>query len=278
MIFRDPRLRLTVGVTLLIALALLLILPQLDEDIQFPVVVAVAVGTGILQMVLIFWRSPRRTSLLEAQRAFINGDYRRAAQLLELHLKIVDQQDKTPDVKALTLLGNTYRQLGRLNESENTLRQALTIAPEHNFPLYGLGRTLLARGEYSHAAEYIEQSLEKGGRKAIRTELALALYYAEADEATIVQICKKALRVLNIEKHRALMAGYLLYNLYQNQPDIEEHERLFAQRIMHNSTDGLAFWRGEASRHAHTDFGKRLTRDIQALKSLLKEQVPDAAR
>lgn len=152
------------------------------------------------------------------------------------------------------LLGNTYRQLGDLEHSEEALRTALQVKPSYHFPLYGLGRTLLAQGKYSEASRLIEQSLQAGAPPVVRFDLAHALYRAgRMEEAReLLQTAPAA----EEEAHRTLMTGYLLHKL--NGSDFPDAAMIEA---------GLAFWQAEARRFVHTVYGQAVLSDVQEMQS-----------
>jgi tetratricopeptide (TPR) repeat protein len=219
----------------------------------------VFVVTSWFQIGALFYRRRPTGPLADAQRLFVEGKFDEAAALLE------SLPDESAQVK--TLLGNTYRQLGRLKDSEVVLRKALTSPALKSgkavaFPLYGLGRTLLASGDFPGAAQTITEALESGGRKVIRADLALALYLS-GDESAAVEAAKSIAGMLQIESYRALMVNYLLHHLAEDPQ---------AMDVMRRSSDGLEFWKSEARRFADTDYGKRLAQEIEIMERLLASE------
>src|SRR5690606_41814399 len=108
-----------------------------------------------------------------------------------------------------TLLGNTYRQLGQLAESEAVLSEAVARAPEHYFARYGFGRTLLSRGEYAAAVESIAEAVRLGAPQIVQLDLAEAYYrLARKDDATALLE-----NVRTHEPHRALMQANSFYRM-----------------------------------------------------------------
>ncbi|MBI5928838.1 MAG: tetratricopeptide repeat protein [Chloroflexi bacterium] len=269
-LWRDPRLRLAFGLSIVMAIVLLVVLGQAKSGDRVPLVVGFAGVLALLQVGILLKGGGRQTSLLKAQQAFVDGRYIEAVQLLESQLEQSRASGSSLDIKALTVLGNTYRQLGRLDESAALLQQAVEQFPGKDFPVYGLGRTRLAQGYYHEAAQLIEQALSLGARKVIRADLALALYYAGADQSRIIEVAYQTGRVLNVESYRALMVNYLLYRLADQSN--HEAEVQLAKRVMHNMVGGLVYWQGEAKRHAATDFGQRLTADVARIEAILKEE------
>ena len=149
-----------------------------------------------LQLGALFFR-PRPMGLFpDAQAAFMHGDYETAIG----KLKTLLAQDGD-HVQGITLLGNAYRQSGDVETSERILREAVEKFPTEDFPLYGLGRTLLVSGQYHAAAEMIRQALEHGGRKPLRADLALALFLADESNEALAQ-AQQAAKILSLEAHR----------------------------------------------------------------------------
>jgi tetratricopeptide (TPR) repeat protein len=267
-IWRDPRLRLTFGLSLVMALMLLVALNRTEKDDRIPLVVFFVGVMALIQTAILLRGSRQRGVLAKAQQAFVNGNYEEAASLLEDTLVQTRQNGRVPDVKMLTVLGNTYRQLGQLAKSEALLREAVEKFQGQDFPIYGLGRTRLAQGDYAEAALLIEQALAQGSRKVIRADLALALFYGGADSAKVIETARQATRVLNLENYRALMVNYILYKNY-NEGSQQEIE--LAKRVIRNMVAGLIYWQGEAKRHATTPYGQRLAADLAEMETILND-------
>jgi tetratricopeptide (TPR) repeat protein len=212
------------------------------------------IGLAIMIQVVFMWGNRGMVApFKKAQNAFVEGDFEMTCALLE-QLRTTGKAN----IQALTLLGNAYRQLGMLDESETVLREALEIQPLHYFPLYGFGRTLLAKGNYEEAAVAISQALEAGAPPVIQFDLGNIRYrQGLMDEARQLL---EATRPLIDEPYRALMADYLLFRLgVGNSPT----------RELINS--GLPFWCASSEQCSHTAYGEALIQDIQQLQALLKE-------
>lgn len=246
-------------------LAILLVLALfLGSIIAFgPAELRGGVGVGFFIVVialqaLILWgsRGAMMTPYGQAQHAFINGDFAAAQRLLSDHL-----QQHPEDVRALTLLGNTYRQLGLLPESRAILSRALNIAPEHYFPLYGFGRTLLSEGQYAEAAAQIERALAAGAPSVIQFDFAEALYHA-GERQHAVEVLREVRSKLR-EPYRQLMAQHLLH---QAGVDVQPTPELIRE--------GLPYWEASAERFQTTSYGIRLGEIVTMLRSntYLKEQ------
>jgi tetratricopeptide (TPR) repeat protein len=247
---RDKRIRfaLLAGILGWIIMGLLVVV---TDGLTVPVWI-VFVVTSWLQIGALFYRRPMTGPLAEAQQLFVQGKFEVSASLLE---SLPDES-----VEGKTLLGNTYRQLGRLDESELILRKAL-IASDGNpaFPLYGLGRTLLAAGDFPGAVRAISEALDSGGRKVIRADLALA-HYLNGDESAAVEAAKSVAGMLQIEAYRVLMVNYLLHHLDGDAR---------APEMMRRASAGLDFWKSEARRFAETEYGRRLAQDIERMERVL---------
>lgn len=212
-------------------------------------------GALIAVQALLLWGSRRAmlTPYAQAQRAFIAGDFDAVLHLLE------PLTEESRDVRTLTLLGNAYRQLGRLEESHTILSRALNIAPEHYFPLYGFGRTLLSEGRYTEAAEMIERALTAGAPSVVRFDLAEA-YYRKGALDTARELLS-AVRPELQEPFRVLMADFLLYRM--DAADAPPTALI---------TAGLPYWEASLKRFAHSPYGAALEEDVAMLRTGLKEQ------
>lgn len=273
MILRDKRLQVAIGITVLMTMAIIALSSGQESDDVLPMVVGLVMMMGIAQIAILFWGNRhQKTPLGMARHEFLKGNYEMAAQLLEENVQRMREQDQMPDHNVLTLLGNTYRQLNRLDDSEMYLRESVSLNPTDKLGLYGLGRTLLTKGHYQEAAEYIDAALKNGGRKVIRVELALAYYYAGVDRDTLLKTLQGAARLLNLENYRALLVNYLLYHELHEQPQMNERELSTAHRMINKMASGIAYWEKQAAQYAATDYGRRLKQDVATLNTLLEEQ------
>ena len=192
------------------------------------------------------------TPFTQAQRLYLTEDFAGAQQILEELLAA-----GKADIRALTLLGNTYRQLGLLAESQEVLTKALSLDPADPFPLYGFGRTLLIRGMYAEAASVFEQALTAGAPAITTIDLGEALYRQGQFEraASVLRSYRAA-----DEPHRVLLVDYLLYRL-------GEQERPARERVQ----AGLSFWQETAQRFQHTPYGQQLAEDVRHMQALTEE-------
>jgi tetratricopeptide (TPR) repeat protein len=214
-------------------------------------------GLLIIAQVIFMWGSRGLVSTFtQAQRAYQDGDFETTCRLLE------DLRNRgKADADALTLLGNAYRQQGLLDESEVVLREALAMRPRHYFPLYGFGRTLLAKGLYDEAGEAIEKSLHFGAPPVVQCDLG-EIYYRRnlPDKASLLL---KMIRPQLNEPHRTLMADFLLFQMGVGEsPALELVEA------------GLPYWQASSERFRHTPYGLALSEDVRWMLSLKKEFKP----
>ncbi|MBL8156377.1 MAG: tetratricopeptide repeat protein, partial [Anaerolineae bacterium] len=89
------------------------------EAIRQPALIGL-IGSVIVAQVIFMWGNRHLvTPYTQAQRSYLAEDFPRAREILErLH------EAGKADVNSLTLLANTYRQLGDLDKSEEIVRKA----------------------------------------------------------------------------------------------------------------------------------------------------------
>jgi tetratricopeptide (TPR) repeat protein len=210
-------------------------------------------GLIIVMQVIIMWANRGMvTAYTKAQRAYLAGDFAGAAAILEQA-----RTDGKANMKMLTLLGNTLRQLGRLEESTVILEEALAIEPNHHFSLYGFGRTLLVKGSYAEAAMFIQQAVDSGAPDIVLLDLGEALFRA-GDHHLARGTLERAL-MTNDEPQRSLMAVYLLYCMDGNPPPADLLQA------------GLPYWQAQAERFAHTPYGQALAEDVRSMQAIMRE-------
>jgi tetratricopeptide (TPR) repeat protein len=235
-----------------IILLTLLILP---EDKRAFALIAAGAVLVVLQGIILWANRGMITPYAQAQRYYLAEDYESARGTLEQLAT-----EGKPDFKTLTLLGNTYRQLGLLDKSKETLTEALQIAPNHQFPLYGFGRTLLIAGEYAQAVEVIQAALAAGAPPGIQVDLGEALVRigeTAHNRDTAQNVLRSAASVVQDDPPRALMVTYLRYQLGDSTaPDVD------------SISAGLAYWQATAERFRSTPYGVSLMQDVLALKRL----------
>ncbi len=130
------------------------------------------------------------------------------------------------------------------------MSEAVDKAPDHYFPLYGFGRTLLSEGRYAEAVVAIRRALELNAPPVVRADLAEALYRLNMPEEALAALDS----VPTDEPQRALMVAYLLYRLGAADPPVAEVVQA-----------GLPYWEAAAERFRHTPYGLALARDVRAM-------------
>jgi tetratricopeptide (TPR) repeat protein len=223
-------------------------------ELRQPATIGV-IGLVIMAQVIFMWANRGMvTPFTLAQRHYMHGEFDAAREILEALWA-----DGTRDVQALTLLGNTYRQLGLLDESEAVLYEAVNKHPNHYFPLYGFGRTLLVQGDYEEAAQSILKALELGAPVVVSFDVGEA-FYRGGNLAMAVDYLRHAASNLDREPHRALMAAYLLYRLNAGAAPSAGLIR-----------DSLAYWQAQAELYHFTPYGMALAADIEGMQLLMEE-------
>lgn len=241
-------------------LALILLLPAFvvaangPDDLRRPATLSVMGLVFVAQAIFLWANRGMVTPYTRAQRQFKAGDFAGARATLEAL-----RGSRRADFRVLTLLGNTYRQLGLLAESHSVLYEAVDMRPDHYFPLYGLGRTLLFEGLWGDAAVMIARSLEYGSPAAVRFDLAEA-WYAAGKVGEAVLAYGEALPDLEDEPHRAMMARYRLHIHDQGEPPA--NELLIV---------GLPYWEAIAEVHDAAPYGERIAQDLISLRALVRE-------
>jgi tetratricopeptide (TPR) repeat protein len=238
-------------VTALVLLALSLLLFWLaPEAIRQQVCFGLLAILGVTEA-LVMWGNRRMVApITRAQRAYLDGDF--AAVVAELAPL---RQSGRADFRALTLLGNTYRQMGKLDESAGVLSEAVDKSPDHHYSLYGFGRTLIVQGRYAQGAETIKRALEQGAPSSVRFDLAEAYYrdgrWAEA-RAVLETVAEDG------EPQRALIVA-----LWRFQRGVAGQP---ARSLIEK---GLPYWRAQAGRFADTPYGLAVAREVRQLEMLL---------
>lgn len=220
------------------------------ENVRQPAIIG-TMGLVMTTQVIIMWANRGMvTAFTKAQRRYLQEDFQGAREILEAARDAGDH-----DVKTLTLLGNTYRQLGMLAESEAVLLEASNNHPNHYFPQYGFGRTLLVQGRYAEAATMIENALTLGAPPVVHFDAGEA-YYRRGHTTEAIEHLQVATEHIEDEPHRAMMNAYFLYRLGAGQPPSSQ----LIER-------GLAYWQTQARLFAHTAYGDALQQDLDQLNT-----------
>lgn len=247
----DRSTRLSFGINLVLLIIAVVVALAAPPDARLPVLAGMA-GLVIVLEVVILWGNRGMVSIFtRAQRLYLQGDFDAARDLIEA-------QRAKADARTLALLGNIYRQTGDLQASEQVLSEAVNKAPNHYFPIYGFGRTLLAEGRYAEAVTAIRRALDIGAPPVVQVDLAEA-YYRLSQPQQVAD----ALRAAGVpgaadgEPHRALIAAYLRYWLGEAPPPAPELVEA-----------GLPYWQASAERFRDTPYGAALALDVRELSKL----------
>lgn len=209
------------------------------------------IGLTLAIQAIVMWGNRNMvTPYTQAQRHFMAGEFEQAASVLETHLA----DDTDAGVDALVLLGNTYRNLGKLEDSSHTLSRALARRPNYHFALYGYAKTMLAIGDYPAAQFTIAKALEHGAPPSIQFDAVLAMYLQGDTLALKEQL--QNMPPLD-EPYRQLFLTYI-----EAPQDLSALDETIQEA-------GIAFWQAEAERFAHTPYGQAIAHETEQIKSML---------
>ncbi len=231
---------------LVTAFVMVLIAPQ-EERVRF------LIAFGALMLVsqgIVLWANRGMVApITQAQRAYMRGAFDEVLKVLEPL-----RQSGNADITHLTLLGNTYRQLGDLQASESVLSEAVDKVPNHHYSLYGFGRTLIVQGRYEIGADYVARALAAGAPPIVRFDLGEALYrLGRWDDAQ-----KYLSDIPPDEVHRVLMAHYWHYAMGMAE---SPSEALIVA--------GLPYWVAQVERFSATPYGEAVAQDVAQLRALI---------
>lgn len=240
-----------------IALAIALILFVIDiivlatvPELQTQAAIG-GIGLMLAIQAIVMWGNRNLvTAFTQAQRLFIAGEFAQAASVLEEHIA----EEEHPVIDTLVLLGNTYRNLGRLEESRDILTQALERRADYHFALYAYGKTALAEGQYDTAMTYFQQAIDNDAPDVIAFDLVLTTYLL--GDATKTQQLVADLPDLD-EPHRQLFLAHITADKHATSLDKATQQA------------GLAFWQAEVDRFAHTPYGQQIAHETEQMKKLL---------
>ncbi len=245
---RAARLAFLLSLILLIAAVILILIAP--PDARLAILVGAAALLIVLEVTVLWGNRGMVSAYTRAQRLYMDGELEAARDLLEAAQQKAELAHKKSDASTLTLLGNVYRQLGRLRESEAVLSEAVDKAPNRYFSFYGFGRTLLSEGRYADAAAALARSLELGAPPGVRVDLAEAYYRLNQPQDALAALGDAA----PSEPHRALMASYLRQRLSEAPPPAPELVR-----------EGLPYWQATAERFLETPYGEALMLDVREM-------------
>jgi tetratricopeptide (TPR) repeat protein len=221
---------------------------ELPADQRQNALIAIAGLFVMMQVIFLYANRGMVSALTRAQRQYLAGDLDGARHTLETALA----RQPRSDYRLQTLLGNTYRQLGMIEPSHEILTKAVQAAPQHHFPLYGFGRTLMTMGRYADAASAFSAAIAHGAPDVAHLDHAEALYRSGAP----AQAIRAALDAAGTppEAHRTLWAAYLRWRAAEGSaPQAAD------------IAAGIAYWQATAQRFAHTPYGQDLASDLAVL-------------
>lgn len=215
----------------------------------------IAIGVGALLLVAeiaVLWGGRGSvTAYTAAQRDYLAGRLESARALLEKA-----RESGRADMRALTLLGATYRQFGSLDESEQVLYEALDKAPDHHYPLYNLGRTRLSMGRYTEAAALLERAIAAGAPTSAAFDLGEAYLLSGDTQRAMPLFAPDAVQ----DVHRGSMASWWRWH-YGGQAEAPDLDVLRA---------GMPYWTAAAERFAATPYGQAVQVNIDAIQRYLR--------
>src|SRR5579871_2842590 len=106
---RSTKLAFGIGTILLIAAILITVVAPVD--FRLPLLVGAGLLLIVLEVTVLWGNRGMISAFTRAQRMYVEGDLAGARDLLE-------SNRPKANARMLTLLGNTYRQLGQLDQSE----------------------------------------------------------------------------------------------------------------------------------------------------------------
>lgn len=237
------------GVLLVVALVLLLALVfSGPANARFGGAVGLVALLVTVQIAILFYRPSDRSPFGAARAAFIAGDFAAAAAQLEALVAA------KPSARGYTLLANTYRALGRLDEARTAIEQALVLRPRNPYARYGLGRIELAEGNFEGAAQQFDAALQAGSPTNVACDLGYAEYFAGNREAAL-RTLGKTTRLLRLEAYRLWLTNLILYLSFTDKTKVNAQTALANLRA---AAEGRAYWEAEAARHSATAYGEAL--------------------
>lgn len=235
----------------LVLLGIVLVILTTIPDLRTPASIG-AVGLTLVVQGIILWGNRNLvTPYTQAQRHFMRGEFASARDVLLAEVEEETAKDSRPGVDSYVLLGNAYRNLGQLEESERALQDAVAIRRDYPFALYNLGKTKFAQGNYDDAYHILTQAQVAGAPEVVQFDLV----HVQMRRGLFEQ-ARQLLDTLpeQSEPYRQLMVAYWQHTLNEAAaPD---------DALIQN---GLPFWQAEAERFAHTLYGRDVQTDVQVL-------------
>ncbi len=235
----DRRLIISGTLAFIAALLLLLLSVAGPPEARLWMALGLILLLVIVQVIMLFFRPPDRSAFGLAREAFMAGDFAAAADQLEKLVVI------RPTARGYTLLGNTYRQLGRMQDSHAAIEHALQLRSNDAYALYGMGRLELAQGNFENASDWFDKALKAGAPGNVASDLGYAEYFLGNWEEAL-RILQKTTRIMRLEPYRVYLTNAILYALIR---DKSSEAAKIASSNLQSATSGAAYWEAEIARH-----------------------------
>lgn len=244
----DRRLLLSAVLAFIAAFLLLLLSIAGPPESRLWMALGLILLLVVIQVFLLFFRPPDRSAFGLAREAFMAGDFNSAAEQLEKLITI------HPTARSYTLLGNTYRQLGRMQDSRAAIDQALKLRTNNAYALYGMGRLELAQGNFEAAAEWFDRALKAGAPGNVACDLGYAEYFLGNKDAALHTL-QKTTRIMRLEPYRVYLTNAILYGLISNK--VSDGGKTALSNLK-SAASGAAYWEAEYARFPDSAYGLAL--------------------
>ncbi len=120
-------------------------------------------------------------------------------------------------VEAYYNLGNSYKDLGKLKESELALARAVQIDPSFFSAAYNLGMVQILSGEYKKGIDSLESLLKKEPENTIALKVLAWGYYKYGDIIQAIEVYRQILKIDTCNRDALNNISILLINqkMYQ---------------------------------------------------------------
>ncbi|MFZ4826348.1 MAG: hypothetical protein ACOYLB_03245 [Phototrophicaceae bacterium] len=205
----------------------------------------------MLQFIALWGNRHLTKPITQAQRHYLRGAFSEVVALLQ-PLQVA----QTASTEELTLLGNTYRQLGDLERSRLTLSEAIDKAPQHAFPLYGMGKTLMWLGEFELATSHFLRAEQADPQGVPALDVCEALY-------RVGRVEEARQRLAKVQPDQLRPEGWVMYRVLCYQL-LGKVIPLDAKAV---ETGGI-YWQEMLARFPKSSYSASLTDEMQAISKL----------
>lgn len=252
----DRPSQIALALAILSLVSTLILLVTLPATVQGPLLGTLIVLLIVTQLIFMWGNRFMVKPFTQAQQAFIAGDFEDVIQTLNEVIRQAQDQDRPVDADALVLMGNAYRNLGQLDDSFQCFEQALSLKPASSFALYGVGKTLLAQGDYQQALQYFADAIQHGASVMTYVDVAHTAY--RLDQVDGVRTALNHLADTPLEPYRQVLIALIKHKMF-NEPTALETDVIEM---------GLVFWQAEAERFATTPYGQAVAQDIRLMAQM----------